>query len=415
MWRTLAGAAVLAVAMLAGAAARAAPLAAWVQMTGTGAQARAVVEGPRCPSLRVDGRARRMRLRAGADEAFANRICEAAVPKRAHRASVDGRSLPLPTPRPMRLVILGDSGCRLKDKVVQDCNDPVAGWPFAKVAHLAAAQKPDLVIHVGDYYYRETPCPDGDNRCDGSPYGDRWGSWKTELFDPAQSLLAAAPWVFARGNHEDCNRGGKGWFRLLDADAAVRTCPAGSETFLVPIGGASLGVVDTADPDDSKAQPANAAAFARNLAPLSAARDPVWIVTHRPVWEIYRQGDKLFDSGANINERSVVKDRGLPGVALVLAGHMHTFLSVDAAGDHPAELVVGTGGDLLDSDKARSIAAADVALDGAPAAKAFGMDRFGYFVFDRKGEAWEGAFHDLSDKVVARCKLAAGRLTCEAA
>jgi len=312
-------------------------------------------------------------------------------------------------------VVIGDTGCRLKasDDAWQACNDP-GEYPFARVAAAAAAFKPDLVIHVGDYYYRETPCPDGDKRCAGSPYGDRWGSWKTELFDPAASLLAAAPWVFARGNHEDCERGGKGWFRLLDADAAVRVCPAGSDTFLVPIGGAALGVVDTADGNDTSVQPAQVEALTRNLAPLAAAKDPVWLVTHRPVWEVYRRGDTLFDTGANVNERAAVKDHPLNGVELVVAGHLHTFYSLDAAPGRPAELVVGTGGDLLDSNKAANIATADLALGGAPPAKAFGMDRFGYFVLDRNGQAWEGAFHDLTDQVVARCRLAAGRLTCEA-
>jgi hypothetical protein len=356
-----------------------------------------------------------MRERAAPDDAFANRICEARLPAHVKRASVDGQALPLPKRRPMRLVILGDSGCRLKGKVVQDCNDPVAGWPFAKVARLAAARKPDLVIHVGDYYYRETPCPAGNAGCAGSPYGDRWPSWKAELFDPGQPLLAAAPWVFARGNHEDCQRGGKGWFRLLDADAKARSCPAGSDTFLVPIGGAALAVVDSADPDDATPQPDTAAAFGRALAPLAKATQPVWIVTHRPVWEIYRDADKLFEDGQNVNERSAVKAAGLPHVELILAGHEHTFFSLDAAAGRPAELIVGTGGDRLDSTKAANAVANDLAIDGGPPAKTFGMSRFGYFVFDRKGAAWEGAFHDLTDQVVARCRLAAGRLTCEAA
>jgi hypothetical protein len=411
MWRSLAG---LAAAMIAGQA-NAAPLAAWVQMTGRGAEVRAIVETAQCPSLNVDGAAKAMRQRAGPDAAFANRICQARLPAGARKASLDGQPLPLPKARPMRLVILGDSGCRLKGAVVQDCNDPVAGWPFAKVAHLAAAQKPDLVIHVGDYYYRETPCPEGDKRCTGSPYGDRWGSWKAELFDPASPLLAAAPWVFARGNHEDCQRGGKGWFRLLDADDAVRACPASSDTFLVPIGGAVLGVVDSADPDDTTPQPTTATAFGAALKPLSAAKAPVWIVTHRPVWEIYRDGDRLFDEGQNVNERTAVKAGGLAGVALIVAGHEHTFFSLDAAPGRPAELIVGTGGDRLDSNTAASIATAQLSIDGGAPAATFGMSRFGYYVFDRKGEAWEGAFHDLTDKVVARCRLAGGRLTCQAA
>ena len=116
-----------------------------------------------------------------------------------------------------------------------------------------------------------------DAACAGSPYGDRWPSWKAELFDPAARLLKAAPWVFARGNHEDCKRGGKGWFRLLDADPRARTCPAHSDTFLVDIGGISLGVLDSADPDDSKIHPAEADAYpwtrlSASTAPLASRK-----------------------------------------------------------------------------------------------------------------------------------------------
>lgn len=243
--------------MLAGPAMAKPPLAAWVEMTGSGAQVRAVADGEACPRLMVGGRALRMSLRAGPDEAFVNRVCQASLPAGVSRASVGGQALPVAKARPRRLVILGDTGCRLKGPYVQNCNDPVAGWPFARVAALAAAQKPDLVIHVGDYYYRETACPAGLAICAGSPFGDRWPTWKAELFDPAAGLLKAAPWVFARGNHEDCKRGGRGWFRLLDADFRVQACPAGhSATFTIPIGGARLAILDTADGDDIKVDPA---------------------------------------------------------------------------------------------------------------------------------------------------------------
>ena len=43
-----------------------------------------------------------------------------------------------------RIVVIGDTGCRLKGSFTQDCNDPVK-WPFAVVARLAAARHPDLV------------------------------------------------------------------------------------------------------------------------------------------------------------------------------------------------------------------------------------------------------------------------------
>ncbi|HEX4709035.1 metallophosphoesterase [Phenylobacterium sp.] len=413
----LTAAAILIALGLAGQAQAKPPLAAWVQMTGAGAQVRAVAAGKACPRLRLDGRPRAMSLRAGPDEAFDIRICVATLPAGAKRVSVAGEPLPAPKARPRRLVIFGDTGCRLKSPVVQDCNDPVAGWPFARVAALAAARKPDLVIHVGDYYYRETACPPGDAACAGSPHGDKWPTWKAELFDPAAGLLKAAPWVFTRGNHEDCNRGGRGWFRLLDADAKVRECPAQSDTFMVDIGGVTLGVVDSADSDDVRPQPEQVEAFGNNLAPLEAAKTPVWLITHRPIWEIFRTGPQVFtDSGGNVNEREAVKARGLGETTeLIVAGHLHTFYSLDFAGGRRPQLVVGTGGDVLDSSKAQAVVQGTISVDGAQAA-VFGMDRFGYFVFDRVGNGsaddWAGAFHDLTDAVIASCALHAGRLTC---
>lgn len=400
---------------LASPAAAKAPLAAWVELTGVGAQVRAVTQGEACPALSVDGKSRAMTLRAAPDEAFANRVCEAPLARGAKRASVAGVALPLPKARPQRLVILGDSGCRLKGKVVQNCNDPVAGWPFAKVAALAAARHPDLVIHVGDYYYRETACQDGDQTCAGSPFGDRWPTWKAELFSPAAGLLRAAPWVFARGNHEDCKRGGKGWFRLLDADPKARTCPAQSDSFAVDIGGFRLAVIDTADGDDNAKDPAQIAALIARLKAIPAGATPVWLVTHRPIWIVKRQDSALSDDGGNANEREAVRAQGLGGVELVVVGHKHNFTSLDFGPGRPGQLLVGTGGDVLEKGETPPPAIGSLVIDGMQA-KAFTMGRFGYFVFDRKGAAdsddWVGAFHDLTDAVITRCTLHEGRLSC---
>ena len=47
---------------------------------------------------------------------------------------------------------------------------------------------------------------------------------RAEFFDPARPLIARAPWVFARGNHEDCQRGGYGWaYYFGDETAACDT------------------------------------------------------------------------------------------------------------------------------------------------------------------------------------------------
>jgi Calcineurin-like phosphoesterase len=407
--------ALLAFALLLGALAltgSAAATVAWVQMVAGGAEIRLVTSAAACPTAKVDGAERPTRERAGPGEAFANRVCATRLRAGDRRVLVDGRALPAPRPRPQRLVILGDSGCRLKGAYVQNCRDP-SGWPFARIAGLAAARKPDLVIHVGDYYYRETPCPAGNAGCAGSPYGDRWATWKAELFDPAAPLLAAAPWVFARGNHEDCKRGAAGWFRQLDAAPTVKTCPADSDTFAVDLGGPTLFVVDSNDTEDLIAPADKVASFAARLGPVRPGPAGAWIVTHRPFWDSSRLGDLVADGRVNATERAAVKARDLTGVNLLLSGHVHNFTSVSFGAPRPPQLVVGTGGDTLDLDDAPPPASGDARVDGLPA-EIFTMGRFGYFVFDRRGGDWVGQFYDLHDQVAADCRLHNRALVCHA-
>ncbi|MGZ9104198.1 MAG: hypothetical protein ACXW3Y_15200 [Rhodoplanes sp.] len=102
------------------------------------------------------------------------------------------------------IAAFGDTGWRLKaaDKEKSDHDHSGAGrfqdcdkgskWPFSRLSATAAARKPGLVIHVGDYLYRESPCPTGDIGCKGSPYGDNWATWQADFFRPADRLLAAA-------------------------------------------------------------------------------------------------------------------------------------------------------------------------------------------------------------------------------
>src|SRR5262249_38731670 len=166
-------------------------------------------------------------------------VCALALQPSDRVADVAGARLELAPVTPRRIVILGDTGCRVKGAAIQACDDPKA-WPFPQVAAHAAARRPDLIVHVGDYLYRESPCPEGDARCAGSPHGDTWAAWTADFFAPAGPLLTAAPWVFVRGNHESCARAGLGWFRLLDAAPAPPTCPAESAAFAVDLGGTSL-------------------------------------------------------------------------------------------------------------------------------------------------------------------------------
>ena len=187
----------------------------WVQFVPGGLEARAIAQHATCPPAGIDGSSAAMQVRASADDSFPVLVCATTIPPSADSASIAGVPLALPKSEIRRILVIGDTGCRMKETRFQACNDPVV-WPFRLIANAAAYMNPDLVIHVGDYHYRETPCSVGNPGCAGSPSGDTWAVWQADFFSPAKTLLSVAPWVFVRGNHEECDRGGKGWMRALD-------------------------------------------------------------------------------------------------------------------------------------------------------------------------------------------------------
>jgi hypothetical protein len=186
--------------------------AAWVQAVANGYEARLATTAAVCPALTTDKGEVAMIMRAPAGAAFPL-VCAAPLSPGLASARIGATVLPVPMAQPQRILVLGDTGCRIKGAALQACNDPTA-WPFPQLAEAAAKLKPDLIIHLGDYLYRESACPPGNAGCAGSPWGDNWVSWQADFYAPAAPLLAAAPIVLVRGNHEDCLRAGLGWLRL---------------------------------------------------------------------------------------------------------------------------------------------------------------------------------------------------------
>jgi predicted phosphodiesterase len=395
-------------------------LARWVQL-GAGANAivRVVTDGG-CPQITFDGIATPMLVRSLPQSKFENvkpamfRVtgCEALVPRGAIAGVIDGQPLPLPRPNPRRIVVFGDTGCRLlKGDPVQECNDPRA-WPFPSVARAAAAAHPDLVIHVGDYLYRESPCPAANAGCAGSPSGYGWDSWNADFFEPAAPLLAAAPWVLVRGNHEDCNRAGEGWFRFLDHAPIETICRDFSGIFVTQLGGFGLVVVDGAKAADNVQRPNQVIDELRRQFNLIKGEIPgeAWLVTHRPL-EAMRPGtkDAIGAVDNSIQDKAIgalVPD----GVRMFVSGHIHFFQAVDFGGTRPPQLVVGTGGDNLEPIPAMSLAG--LQINGRTVAASSAYSGFAYMVWDRTGNSWLGALFDIDGKPLDHCRLTGRSLTC---
>jgi hypothetical protein len=361
-----------------------------------------------CPAAAADGVGLPMHPRAAAEALFPVVVCEARAPATTMKLTVAGAPTPVLPKEVRRIVVIGDTGCRLEGRAVQDCNDPQA-WPFAAIARRAAGHKPDLVIHVGDYYYRETPCPAAHAGCVASPHGDRWTTWQADFFTPAAPLLSAAPWVMTRGNHELCSRGGEGWRRLLDPHPAAADCAALTDPYRLHPGGLDLLLLDSADADDFSAPAEKVAAYAAQLASLlKTAPSHAWLVTHRPVWAL-AQGD-LASQSVNATLQAAIRGQIPSGLDLVLSGHLHDFTSYEFGPERPAQLIVGDSGDtMLPLGKAPLTGAE---IDGIKARKAFALERFGFFVLERAAVGWDGTLYDADDAILARCRLSGRALEC---
>ncbi|MEP6867660.1 MAG: metallophosphoesterase [Novosphingobium sp.] len=414
--------------------------------------ARVITTTEGCPSLVVDGAAMAMHSRAAAGteplrptesslanskpSAFPVITCEADVPKGARRAAVEGHDLPLPAPVIRRIVVIGDTGCRLKatDNAYQACNDP-SQYPFAAIADKAAAWQPDLVVHVGDYLYRENPCPSGNTGCAGSPWGYGWDAWNADFFTPAEPLLRAAPWLVVRGNHENCSRAGQGWWRFLDPRplAIDQDCndPAHDETgdysdpYGVPIGGdAQIIVLDLAITGDKPITSPDFRFkdFQKSYADMDrlAARARTNIVAnHKPILAL--SGGKIPGEleGGNRGIQSVYRTLNpwlFPAsVDVLLAGHVHVWEQLSFSSPHPSQFVTGFSGTLEPRVPLPAIPPASAAAgpDAVIAAFSSWVDGYGFMTMERAGPtAWKVKVWSSAGKVVNRCRIVGRQSWC---
>jgi len=374
----------------------AAMLSAWLQYAADGKpHVRAVVSTSSCPAVDVDGRELRMAERAGRSAEFDDVVCDAAVPEAAKRIRIGDRALPVPAHRPRTIAVLGDTGCRISGAQVQACNDPNE-WPFPQTARAIAAAHPDLIVHVGDYLYREGACPIF-ARCADSPHGDDAAAWYADFIAPAAPMFAAAPLVLIRGNHEECARNGAGWFRYLDPHAGA-ACSEDTAPYAVDFGDLRIVGFDSAVAEDRKVDAARDPIYRRQFAEVKAMAKPgeeAWFVTHRPPY-------------TNADERAAL-DGALAPFDAVLAGHIHFFAAMNVA-TLPPLLINGEGGTKLDPNFAGllGLAVGELHVQG----DVYGSSHHGFALYTRTPAGWTIALRDPDGSERAHCTLAHRAVAC---
>jgi hypothetical protein len=415
--------------------------------------ARAITSATECPEIELDGIARAMSVRArpsieqqrptispptgSKPSAFPVLVCEAAVPAGVAHASVAGRILPLPKANPQRIVVIGDSGCRIKgsDNVFQDCNDGAA-WPFPAVADAAAATAPDLVIHVGDYHYRENACRPGHTGCAGSPWGYGWDTWEADLFAPAAKLMAAAPWIVVRGNHESCARAGQGWWRFLDPrplaprqdcnDPADDAIGDYSEPYAVPFGAAGdtqfivfdSSLVGVAPLAPTSTMHMNYRAQLERAFALAARRSWTFFIHHHPVLAFApnprNPATPYPGNGALQSILATLVPTVLypPNVQALLSGHVHLFAVVSFTTGQPPQIVSGNAGDWVDTPLPLPLPPGTTPLPGAVVGGITATNRFGFMTLEPAGSRWIATAHDVAGTPMTICVLADRHAEC---
>jgi len=416
---------------------------------------RALTRSATCPAIEWDGKSSQtMTPRATAstepvrgdskqsdtkEADFDVLTCEARWPAGTKSGRIEGIAVPAPKTNIQRIVIIADTGCRMKasENAFQPCNDPVK-WPFAQVAKSAALKKPDLVIHIGDIHYRESPCPEGNAGCAKAPWGYGFDAWQADFFHPAKPLLAAAPWVFVRGNHESCSRAGQGWFRFIDAQdwSQARSCnkPANdddadySEPYAVSVDADSQFIVYDSSRTNGKPFLSTDLSYSKYTAQLKAVNQlseqkaHSFFMSHHPLLAVVSgKAGSNFKLAGNEGLQSVFvaqyPERLFPdGVSVAMHGHVHLFEAISFKSKHPVSLVLGNSGSANEGSVPESLPMDTALFKGAEIDDYIGRADYGFITLDRVGKPakgeWKLTEFDTLGQAVIECALADGKSRC---
>lgn len=338
---------------------------AWIQLGDQNtASARVILPGVNvsCPNITVGSNTSQMTVRSIPSNynEFNNAItvCEHLIKSTTDSIFVDNAGTPLKLPSSTgnsdTFLVLGDTGCRLKHRDRQLCKGgsvETGMWGFPTLSLSAEAdQQTDLILHVGDYIYRESTSHSQPELCkhyDPSKgwvnCGDNWPTWQADFFEPANastpqnnnSLLLKAPWIFVRGNHENCTRSWQGYYLFFadgDAPNECGTNQAVIAPYSVQLADLDIHVVDTSNED------AHSAATSFNSVKNNMATNTklAWLTTHVPMAFL---GSAYANSG--LPELNQLK--------WIHVGHEHLFQHSAASRSQQAQTITGGSGTELDA------------------------------------------------------------------
>lgn len=359
----------------------------WTQINKDSKYEFRVVNSGNCPAITCDGKTLQTSLRFQKNSGFDVNVCAAEI-EGCKNVTYQNKTVTLPK-KIKTIAIIGDTGCRIKikkdstsDKDLQNCRNKDA-WPAEKIAQKIAAQKPDLIIHVGDYQYREkceNPelCKDVEMQYVGYDYK----AWKEDFLKPFANILGEAPWIFIRGNHEDCDRAWQGYKAMLspypyqacdkEDDGKNMQKNASEPPYTIDLDDIHMVAMDSAGEDDKKIKEKDLKLFEEWFDGMHLKKHS-WILTHKPVYDLNYKDESA--------QEKAFKKSGLEP-AKILSGHIHLFEWVKDGKQE--QLVVGNSGTKLDDLKIINTKDFDTYTQ---------YDKFGYVIAVKEGKDFNFALY----------------------
>lgn len=320
----------------------------------------------------------------------------------------------------IRIAVLGDTGCRLKEwpggGAYQNCRDG-KDWVFPQLAKSVERENYELLIHTGDYHYREH-CSQEECSDITDSVGYNWAAWWDDFYGPAQGLLKKTPWLAMRGNHEDCERAYAGWAPLATVRSNFTTACAAIEAYQwIEMGDVVFINFDNADFEDrlpmnemlrQKWLPQLRAINSRiEAAKKSGGEKEFWLLAHIPAYAYVPDLKTAEPVPITDNFSSLLKASGLSKqIDYILSGHIHNQQIV-LRGSAPLQLIVGNSGTSLDAfgrilNTSKVISTTDT------------RQSYGYMLMERQGfRDWKIVLKDVNGDSVMSCAVKAHRAFCE--
>lgn len=260
-----------------------------------------------------------------------------------------------------QISVVGDTGCRVRGKEIQNCLSQTE-WPLHKIMQEVANDKPQIIIHIGDFHYRvsckESPLCEDLN----STLGYGFDSWVADWFNP-NYVTQNIPSILLRGNHENCQRGWEIWEKYL-APYSNSVCPKQDQTSITDLGDIIMINYDSSWISDEPLNQGNSTKDQLEITqelnkilqrlkvidPLKQKK--IFFLTHKPPYGVVPyKDDKIKDhiiwSWVSPRFTQAIESTDLnQWVTVYLSGHIHNAQVIK--GQHPLQIVVGHSGSKLD-------------------------------------------------------------------